>query len=113
MAFVGGNCNQTIQIYPCGETCITSFGVTRCIQIPGVLFFFRLRSCVGAAAHLLHVRRRFYEIQSACPASIAAEALVRIGALYAIQADIRGCSVEQRQRMRFSRSKPFIDALKP
>ena len=60
-----------------------------------------------------HVRRRFYEIQAASPAPIAAEALVRIGALYAIEADIRGCSAEQRQRVRFSRSKPLVDALKP
>jgi hypothetical protein len=52
-----------------------------------------------------HVRRRFYEIQ--------AEALVRIGALYAIEADIRGCSAEERQRVRFSPSKPLVDALKP
>jgi len=36
-----------------------------------------------------------------------------IGALYAIEADIRGCSAEQRQRLRFSRSKPLLDALKP
>ena len=59
------------------------------------------------------MRRRFYEIQAASPAPIAAEALVRIGALYAIEADIRGCSAEQRQRVRFSRSKPLVDALKP
>ena len=60
-----------------------------------------------------HVRRRFYEIQAASPAPIAAEALVRIGALYAIEADIRGCSAEERQRVRFSPSKPLVDALKP
>jgi len=60
-----------------------------------------------------HVRRRFYEIQAASPAPIAAEALVRIGALYAIEADIRGCSAEERRRVRFSRSKPLVDTLKP
>lgn len=60
-----------------------------------------------------HVRRRFYEIQAASPAPIAAEALVRIGALYAIEADIRGCSAEERHRVRFSRSRPLVDALKP
>jgi len=60
-----------------------------------------------------HVRRRFYEIQAASPAPIAAEALVRIGTLYAVEADIRGCPAEERQRVRFSRSKPLVDALKP
>jgi transposase len=60
-----------------------------------------------------HVRRRFYEIQVASPAPIAAEALARIGALYAIEADIRGCSAEERHRVRLSRSKPLADALKP
>jgi transposase len=60
-----------------------------------------------------HVRRRFYEIQAASPAPIAAEALARIGALYAIEADIRGLSVEERHRVRLARSKPLVDALQP
>src|SRR5438128_11913773 len=60
-----------------------------------------------------HVRRRFYEIQAASPAPIAAEALVRIGTLYAVEADIRGCPAEERQRVRFSRSNPLVDGLKP
>jgi hypothetical protein len=59
-----------------------------------------------------HVRRRF-EIQAASPAPIAAEALVRIGALYAIETDVRGCSAEERHRVRLSRSKPLVDVLKP
>jgi len=33
--------------------------------------------------------------------------------LYAVEADIRGCSAEERQRVRFWRSKPLVDALKP
>jgi hypothetical protein len=37
-----------------------------------------------------HVRRQFYEIQVKTPAPIATQALVRIAALYAIEADIRG-----------------------
>ena len=36
-----------------------------------------------------------------------------IGALYAIEADIRGCSAEERHRVRLSRSRPLVDALKP
>src|ERR1700730_16345719 len=52
------------------------------------------RGNVALAFCWSHVRRRFYEIQAASPAPIAAQALVRIGALYAIEADIRGCSAE-------------------
>lgn len=43
-----------------------------------------------------HVRRRFYELAQAGPAPIAAEALVRIKALYAIEADIRGRDAQAR-----------------
>jgi transposase len=58
-----------------------------------------------------HVRRQFYDIQVTTPAPIAAEALVRIAAFYAIEADIRGCSADARQRARQQRSKPLINAL--
>ena len=37
-----------------------------------------------------HVRRPFYELAQSGPAPIAAEALVRIAALYRIEAEIRG-----------------------
>jgi transposase len=59
-----------------------------------------------------HVRRQFYDIQVTTPAPIAAEALVRIAALYAIEADIRGCSADSRQQARQHRSKPLMDALR-
>jgi len=60
-----------------------------------------------------HVRRRFYEIQVATPAPIASEALVRIGSLYAVEADIRGLPADERRRVRQLRSKPITDALRP
>jgi transposase len=59
-----------------------------------------------------HVRRQFYEIQASTPAPIAAEALVRIAALYAVEADIRGHSADARRQARQQRSKPLIDALR-
>jgi transposase len=59
-----------------------------------------------------HVRRQFYEIQVTTPAPIAAEALVRIAALYAVEADIRGRSADDRKQARQQRSKPLIDALR-
>jgi transposase len=61
-----------------------------------------------------HVRRGFYDLQTGnTPAPIASEALVRIAGLYAVEADIRGQSADRRERVRRSRSKPIIDALKP
>jgi transposase len=58
-----------------------------------------------------HVRRHFYDIQVATPAPIAAEALMRIATLYAIEGDIRGRSAEDRKQVRQQRSKPLVEAL--
>ena len=46
------------------------------------------------------MRRQFYEIQVKTPAPIATQALVRIAALYAIEADIRGLSADERRQAR-------------
>jgi len=56
-----------------------------------------------------HVRRRFYELASAGPAPIAAEALARLAALYRIEGDLRGRSAEERQ----ARSRPLLEAFEP
>jgi transposase len=60
-----------------------------------------------------HWRRRFYEIAKGGNAPIAEEALARIGRLYAIEADIRGCPADERRAERQARGKPIIDDLKP
>ncbi len=60
-----------------------------------------------------HVRRRFYELAAAGPAPIASEALARIGALYAIEDEIRGRDPETRGMARQQRSRPIVDALEP
>jgi len=60
-----------------------------------------------------HVRRRFYELAQAGSAPIASEALTRIAALYRIEDEIRGRSAEERQIVRYARSRPLIDALHP
>ena len=60
-----------------------------------------------------HWRRRFYEIAEGGNAPIAEEALTRIGRLYEIDADIRGCPADERRAERQVRSKPIIDDLKP
>ena len=60
-----------------------------------------------------HMRRRFYELAAAGPAPIAAEALQRIGQLYAIEADIRGRSADERCAARQARSRPITKAFEP
>jgi transposase len=59
-----------------------------------------------------HVRRRFYEIAAGGSAPIATEALARIAELYAIEANIRGRSAEERRTIRRERSKLLVDDLK-
>jgi transposase len=60
-----------------------------------------------------HVRRRFYELAAAGPAPIASEALDRIKALYAVEAEIRGLEADDRRALRQERSLPVIQALEP
>src|SRR4051812_16408084 len=60
-----------------------------------------------------HVRRPFYELAQSGPAPIAAEALVRIAALYRIEAEIRGRSADERRAVRQARSRPLVDAFEP
>jgi transposase len=57
-----------------------------------------------------HARRRFYEIAAAGPAPIAEEALRRIAALYAIEAELRGQTAERRRAERQARSRPLVEA---
>ena len=58
-----------------------------------------------------HTRRKFYEVQVATKAPLAEEALRRIAALYAIEADIRGQSAEDRRLARQQRSRPIVEAM--
>jgi transposase len=60
-----------------------------------------------------HVRRRFYELAVAGPAPIASEALERIKALYAIEAEVRGQDPETRLAARQQRSRPLVEDLEP
>ena len=60
-----------------------------------------------------HARRNFFDIQASNPAPIAAEALARIGGLYAIERDIRGSGAPARRAARQARARPILEALKP
>jgi transposase len=59
-----------------------------------------------------HVRRKFYDFHVAKQSPLAAEALRRIGELYAIEADIRGRLPEERARVRHSRAAPLLQQLR-
>jgi len=66
---------------------------------------------IQEAACWAHVRRKFYDIHVALTSPIAAEALDRIGRLYAIEAEIRGQLPEERRRVRLARAGPELEAL--
>jgi transposase len=57
------------------------------------------------------VRRKFYDIHAATDSPVASEALVRIGALYGIEEEIRGQNAEVRERVRQARAGPQLNDL--
>jgi transposase len=68
-------------------------------------------SQVLEAACWAHVRRKFYDIHVADRSPIAAEAIGRIGLLYAIEREIRGKPSAERRAVRQERAAPVLDAL--
>jgi transposase len=86
------------------------------LQVDGYAGFRRL---VGQAANdgpqlafcWAHARRKFYDIHKATQSPLAAQALQRIAALYAIEADIRGKPAAERQQARQQRSRPLVEAM--
>jgi transposase len=60
-----------------------------------------------------HVRRKFFDLHEANKSAIAAQMLDRIGALYAIERDIRGRPPDERRAGRQERSQPLLDDMKP
>jgi len=67
---------------------------------------------IREAACWAHARRAFYELHEANQSPIAAEALERIGALYAIEAEIRGRPPAERMASRQARAGPLLDAMR-
>jgi transposase len=59
-----------------------------------------------------HFRRQFYDLAKGGNAPIASAALDKIGALYAIEDDIRGQPADVRRAARQDRTKPLVEALK-
>jgi transposase len=67
---------------------------------------------IQEAACWAHVRRKFYDLQQAHASPVATEALQRIGALYAIEKEIRGRPPEERREVRQARSRPLLASLR-
>src|SRR5206468_999130 len=81
-------------------------GFAGVLQVDGYAGYRALAETGGGAVQLAfcwsHVRRRFYEMVTATAgkAPIAAEALARIQALYAIESEIRGRPADERRAAR-------------
>lgn len=68
---------------------------------------------VTLAFCLAHARRYFFDVHKQTADPIAAEALRRIGEVYAIEARIRGRSAAERVAVRQAATKPLLAALRP
>jgi transposase len=66
---------------------------------------------LSRARHKAHVRRPFYELDVAGDSPTAREALHRIQALFAIEAEIRGRPAQERQAVRQARAGPLLQDL--
>jgi hypothetical protein len=67
---------------------------------------------IREAACWAHARRGFYDIHQANQSPIAAEALGRIGALYAIESEIRERAPDARAATRQARAGPLLESLR-
>jgi hypothetical protein len=66
------------------------------------------RGDILEAACWAHVRRKFFDIHEHNRSPIAAEALNRIGSLYAVESTIRGRQPEERAAIRQARAGPLL-----
>jgi transposase len=63
-------------------------------------------------ARLAHARRKFVEVYKTTGSPFAHEVIERLQAVYAIEAEIRGSSAEQRLAVRRARTALLMEALK-
>jgi transposase len=91
---------------------LTNFSGT--LQADGYAGFHHLYDTgrIQEAACWAHVRRKFFDIESAHKSAIAAEAIRRIAALYAVESEVRGKPPELRREIRQSRSRPTLMELR-
>jgi hypothetical protein len=67
---------------------------------------------ITEAACWAHVRRKFFDLQQAHQSPIAAEAIQRIAALYAIEQEIRGRPPDHRCEVRQCRARPLLEEIR-
>ncbi|MGH7745561.1 MAG: IS66 family transposase, partial [Candidatus Dormibacteria bacterium] len=86
---------------------------TGVLQADGYAGFSKIydRGYVLEAACWAHVRRKFVDLHELHKSPVAAELLDRVGALYAIEKEIRGRPPDERRAVRQARSRPLLDAL--
>ncbi len=66
---------------------------------------------ITEAACMAHARRKIHDVHARAPTDITTEVLQRIGELYAIEAEVRGYSAEQRLAARKARAAPLMQLL--
>ena len=66
---------------------------------------------VTEAACMAHARRKIHDVRVRHPTAVTTEALNRLGALYAIESEIRGSPAEERLVVRKSRTVPLMQSL--
>ena len=66
---------------------------------------------ITEVACLAHIRRKFFEEAQSKGTPIAAEALTRIAALYAVETEIRGQPPDHRAAVRQAKARPVFDDL--
>jgi transposase len=86
------------------------------LQVDGYAGFKRLAGDRADASVTLafcwaHLRRPFYQFHASTQSPLAAAVLAKIGALYAIEAEIRGHPAEHRRQVRQAQSRPIVEAL--
>jgi transposase len=69
----------------------------------------QLPGCIELAC-MAHARRKFFDLHQANQSPMALEALQRIAALYAIEADGKELSIQARQQLRRDKSLPQLQA---
>ncbi len=70
------------------------------------------RSGVTEVACWAHFRRKVFDLHERSPTPLTTDILERIGALYAIEAEVRGQPPDARHRARQDRTRPLVDALR-
>ena len=66
---------------------------------------------IREVACLAHVRRKFFDVHQAQGSAVAAEALTRIAALYALEEPIRGQAPQHRAAARQTQARPLLNDL--